>query len=106
MELWKRIAEQQAKHCNAHHKAASFQVGDKVLLPRINIRTLRSKKIDHKQLEPFRILEKVDTQAYKLGLPERYGAIHPVFPVSLLEPWHSRGEDPESQAILVEGEEE
>ncbi len=107
MGLWKRVAEQQAKYYNAHHKAASFQMGDKVLLRSINIRTLRpKKKIDHRQLRPFRILEKIGTQAYKLELPERYGAIHPVFHVSLLEPWHSRGEDPKPQAILVEGEEE
>ena len=107
MELWKRVAAQQTKYYNEHHKSISFQIGDKVLLRSINIRTLRpKKKIDHKQLGPFRILEKIGTQAYKLELPERYDAIHPVFHISLLEPWHSRGEDPEPQAILVEGEEE
>ncbi len=51
MKLWKRIAKQQAKYYNAHHKAASFQMKDKVLLQSINIHTLRSKKkIDHRQL--------------------------------------------------------
>ncbi len=86
MELWKRVSEQQAKHYNAHHKVASFQMGDKVLLRSINIRTLRSKKkIDHRQLESFRILEKIGTQAYKLELPERYDAIHSIFHVSLLK---------------------
>ncbi len=49
MKLWKWVAEQQAKYYNAHHKAASFQMKDKVLLQSINIHTLRSKKnIDHK----------------------------------------------------------
>ncbi len=106
MKLWKRVAEQQAKYYNAHHKAASFQMKDKVLLRSINIRTLRpKKKIDHRQLRSFRILKKIGTQAYKLELPERYDAIHSIFHVSLLKLWHSRGEDSKSQAILVEGEE-
>ena len=49
MRLWKQIAKQQAKYYNAHHKAASFQMKDKVLLQSINIYTLHSKKkIDHR----------------------------------------------------------
>ena len=52
------------------------------------------------------MLEKIDTQAYKLALPAKYGRIHPVFHVSLLEPWHSRGEDPEPQSVLIDDEEE
>ena len=49
MRLWNQIAEQQAKYYNAHHKAASFQMKDKVLLQSINICTFRSKKkIDHR----------------------------------------------------------
>ncbi len=49
MKLWKQVAKQQAKYYNAHHKAASFQMKDKVLLQSINIYTLCSKKkIDHK----------------------------------------------------------
>lgn len=84
-----------------------FQVGDRVLLRSLNIRTLRSKKkLDHRQLGPFEVLEKIGTQAYKLDLPAKYGRIHPVFHVSLLEPWHSRGNDPEPQAVLIDDEEE
>ncbi len=49
MKLWKWVAEQQAKYYNTHHKAASFQMKDKVLLQSINIHTLQSKKkIDHR----------------------------------------------------------
>ncbi len=32
MKLWKQVTEQQAKYYNAHHKIASFQMKDKVLL--------------------------------------------------------------------------
>jgi len=59
---------------------------DKVLLQSINIHTLRSKKkIDYRQLRSFRILKKIDMQAYKLELSEKYDAIHSIFHVSLLK---------------------
>ncbi len=106
MKLSKRIAEQQAKYYNAHHKAASFQMRDKVLLRSINIHTLRSKKkIDHRQLRLFRILKKIDMQAYKLELSERYDAIYLIFHVSLLKFWHSRDENSKLQIIFIEEKE-
>ena len=43
------------------------------------------KKIDHKQLKSFRILKKINMQAYKLKLFEKYDAIHLIFYVSLLK---------------------
>ncbi len=43
------------------------------------------KKIDHKQLRSFKILKKINMQAYKLELSERYDAIHLIFHVSLLK---------------------
>ena len=106
MKLWKQVAKQQTKYYNAHHKVASFQIKDKVLLQSINIHTLQSKKkIDHKQLRSFRILNKIDIQAYKLELFERYDAIHSIFHVSLLKFWHSRDENLKSQIILIEEKE-
>lgn len=85
----------------------TFQEGDKVLLRNLNIRTLRpKKKIDHRQLRHFKVLEKIGTQAYKLVLPAKYGRIHPMSHVSLLEPWHSRGDEREPQSVMIDGEEE
>ncbi len=102
MKLWKWVAEQQAKYYNAHHKVANFQMKDKVLLQSINIHTLRSKKkIDYKQLKSFRILKKINMQAYKLELSEKYDAIHLIFHVSLLKFWHSRDENSKLQIILM-----
>jgi len=53
-----------------------------------NIKTKRPmKKLDHKRIGPYRILEKVSTHARRLELPRALQAIHPVFQVSLLEPY-------------------
>ena len=51
-----------------------------------NINTTQpSKKLAHRWLGPFPILERIGKQAYKLELPQRYRSIHNVFHVSLLE---------------------
>jgi len=106
MKLWKQIAEQQAKYYNAHHKVVSFQMKDKLLLQSINIHMLWSKKkIDYKQLKSFRILKKINMQAYKLELSKRYDTIHLIFHVFLLKFWHLRDENSKSQIILIEEKE-
>jgi len=65
----------------------NLQSGDMVwLLPR-NIKTTRpSKKLDYKQIGPFKILAKIGTSAYKLALPPSM-TIHNTFHISLLEPY-------------------
>lgn len=46
------------------------------------------KKLDHKRLGPFTVLDVVSTHARRLELPPSLNAIHNVFHVSLLEPHH------------------
>ena len=77
-----------------------------MLLQSINIHTLRSKKkIDHKQLKSFKILKKINMQAYKFKLSEKYDAIHSTFHVFLLKLWHLRDENLKLQIILVKEKE-
>ena len=45
-----------------------------------------SKKLDHRHLGPFPIVEMVSCHAAQLGLPLALQRIHPVFHVSLLQP--------------------
>ena len=66
----------------------AFKVGDKVWLLRRYIKTTRpSDKLDFKRLGPFPIQSQVNPVAFKLKLPPSF-RIHPVFHVSLLEPYH------------------
>src|SRR5882724_69060 len=64
-----------------------FKVGDTVWLDASHIKTTcPSKKLDHRFLGPFPIIERVSSHAFRLGLPLTLSRIHPVFHVSLLQP--------------------
>ena len=76
---------------NRVKEAPSFNIGDFVWLSRKNITTTRpTAKLDYKRLGPFKIIDIVGESklAFKLDLPPRM-KIHPVFHVSLLEPYHA-----------------
>ena len=103
--LWKKIAKKQKLNYDAHHKAIIFNKNDKILLQSINIRTLRfKKKINHRQLKFFIVIEKVNSQTYRLKFSKKYNVIHDVFYVLFLKLWYSRDENSESQFIFVENE--
>jgi len=75
----------QAEHANkARHPDPVLTPGNRVWLRRKHIWTTRPlDKLDHKQIGPYTILEKVGSRAYKLDLPATI-RIHPVFHISLL----------------------
>ena len=85
-----------------------FQVGDQVWLLSKNVSTARpSKKLDYKRLGPFPISAKLSDRVYCLDLPPTL-RIHPVFHVSLLEPYvANRFPDriqPPPPPVVVDGE--
>jgi hypothetical protein len=84
-----------------------YKVSDEVLLSSRYIRTRRAcKKLDDRFLGPFRIVEAIGKNAYKLDLPKQYGRIHRTFGVALLEPYHRReGQEP-PPPVEIEDEEE
>jgi hypothetical protein len=79
--------QQQALYYNQHRRPTpDYKINDSVFISARNISTLRpSKKLDHKQLGPFKIIGKIGSHAYRLDLPDSM-KIHPVFHVSLLSP--------------------
>ena len=85
----------------AHKKAADkhrldsspeepkFRIGDHVWLLRRNVKTTRPcDKLDFQRLGPFVISGQVNDVAFRLDLPSHM-RLHPVFHVSLLEPYTS-----------------
>ena len=57
-----------------------------------NLRIKTCRKLSPKWIGPFKILEPIGNQAYRLALPEKYSRLHNVFNVSLLEKWHDHKE--------------
>lgn len=62
-----------------------FEIGDSVFLKSKDYKSNRpSKKLDYKNIGPFKIIERINEVAYRLKLPNTM-KIHNVFHVSLLE---------------------
>ena len=77
-----------AKWYNTTRLPLHFAEGDSVLLRAKNITTSRpSKKLDARYLGPFLVTKKIGKLAYRLDLPPSMARLHPVFNISLLEPW-------------------
>lgn len=85
----------QAQQANKHRRELTFQVGDQVRLSTANLQlpSTMSKKLAAKYLGPFKVERVISPVAYKLKLPKSL-KIHPVFHVSLLQPWHKDAELP------------
>ena len=86
-----------------------YEVGDQVWVNAKNWQPKRpSKKLDHKFMGPFRVVEKLSPLVYKLDLPPTL-SVHPTLPVALLEPYRE-GHPGQAQAkppkILVDNHEE
>ncbi|QRW21043.1 Transposon Tf2-1 polyprotein [Rhizoctonia solani] len=75
--------------------APNFIIGDRVWLLRCNIKTTRpSDKLNYRKLGPFKIVAARGPVSFQLELPPSLSCLHPVFHVSLLEPYHSPSDIP------------
>lgn len=86
-----------------------FKVGNKVLLNLKDYQTTQ-RALQPRYEGPFEIVEKLSDVMFKLKLPSKYHAVHPVFHASKLavynEPTISGQKKTPPQPILVKGEEE
>ena len=72
-----------------HWGKAKFQVGDRVWLLRHNVKTTRPcNKLDYQRLGPYLITKQINEVPFQLDLPPHV-CLHPMFHVSLLEPYAS-----------------
>ncbi|RMZ86289.1 hypothetical protein DV736_g6486, partial [Chaetothyriales sp. CBS 134916] len=91
----RKAIDSQAKWYNQRHTPKTFAKGAWVLLSTKNLKLARpNRKLSERFIGPFQIIDIIGSQAYKLDLPPQV-RVHPVFHVSLLEPYRLReGEDP------------
>ena len=78
------VQELQKRAHNKGVKSQSYAPGEKVWLNSKYIKTKCNQKLEAKFFEPFRVLQPVGKQAYKLELPKNWRS-HDFFHVSLLE---------------------
>ena len=79
----------QQKYYDQKHRDIHYEVGDLVLLSTRNLKMKgTTAKLQRRFVGPFKIIETIGRQAYKLLLPEDW-KIHPVFHVSLLKDWRT-----------------
>ena len=81
--------KRQAKYYNQRHQPKLFKRGSLIKLSTWNLR-LKNKKLQPRWIRPFRVLERVGTQAYRLALPEKYAWLHNVFPIQFIEEFEPR----------------
>ena len=88
---WANAIKAQRRNYDKRHMPKLFKRGDLVGLSTKNLRfKAAERKLAPRFIGPFRVLEKIGLQAYRLALPDKYARLHNVFPVQLLEPWHAR----------------
>ena len=78
-----------AHYYNQHHTPApEFPPGTKVWLLHRNIKTTRPmEKLDYRKIGPYEVIEQQGKSSYLLKLPPSLKRLHPIFHVSLLEPY-------------------
>lgn len=104
---WQNTTEAQAKYYNSRHKPMEFQRGDLVLLSTKNLKLKKpARKLAPRFIGPFRVLDRIGQQAYRLALPNQYARIHNVFHVSLLEPWTNRDQNSVEQMPMPQLEDD
>nr|GEY43926.1 reverse transcriptase domain-containing protein [Tanacetum cinerariifolium] len=81
--------EVEKSYADIRRKPLEFKVGDKVMLKvspwKGVIRFGKRWKLNPRYIEPFKILAKVGTLAYRLELPEQLSRVHSTFHVSNLK---------------------
>ena len=82
-----RLVRLEAKYYDKKHRDVGYKVGDLVLLSTRNLKLKGTPgKLQKRFVGPFRVIEIIGEQAYRLSLPDEW-KIHPVFHVSLLRDW-------------------
>jgi hypothetical protein len=80
--------EEMSRYYNQRRQGREFAVRDWIWLRTRHLSTKRpSRKLEHKKIGPFKIIERKGPLAYKLQLPNSMNRVHNVFNIVELEPF-------------------
>jgi len=82
----------QAAYTDNHRKPVMFKVGDQVMFDNRNLRVTGRlhgprAKLCPKFYGPFKVIKKINDNAYELDFPKALSQIHPVINIELLKPY-------------------
>nr|GFD05074.1 putative reverse transcriptase domain-containing protein [Tanacetum cinerariifolium] len=85
--------DRQKSYADLKRKPMEFQVGDKVMLKvspwKRVVRFGKQGKLNPRYVGPFKVLERIGDDAYKLDLPEELSIVHNSLHVSNLKKCHA-----------------
>ena len=98
--------QRQKAYADKGHREVTYDVGEQLLWNTCNVRNRSPgcSKLMPRWIGPFKVLETVGKVAYRMELPLEL-KMHPVFHVSLLQPWNGGGRvQPPPPMVLVGGQ--
>ncbi|MBW0472316.1 hypothetical protein O181_012031 [Austropuccinia psidii MF-1] len=91
------ISEEKEYNKQGYDKTNSkpdLREGDKVVVYTFNSKNLKGpKKLRDSYLGPFNIIRLIGKNVAEVRLTEEFSRKHPVFPLSLVKPYHQKGKD-------------
>ena len=78
------------KYYDQRHIPMQFKRGELVKLSTANLKLKDNSKLRPRWVGPFRVMERISGQTYRLALPDEYSRLHNVFPIQLLEKYRPR----------------
>ena len=85
-QSWEKVTAHQAANYNKKHNYRTFKQGQVIRLFTKNFRFKTDRKLAPYYI-PIKITSRINNQAYRVRLPEKYYRIHNVVPILLLKPW-------------------
>ncbi|MBW0485426.1 hypothetical protein O181_025141 [Austropuccinia psidii MF-1] len=88
------VKEHNKQRWDKKHMEPDFKEGDQVLLSKLNFNNLKGpKKMRNSFVGSFTIIKLIGKNAAAVKLTEEFSRKHPVFPVSLVQPYFQTEED-------------
>lgn len=84
-----KAQKKQADAYNKHRREVIYNMGDEVLLSTAHLNTdVIKRKFQRRWIGPFKVVQRLSSNVYRLQLPGEWSRIHSTFNVDALRPFH------------------